>query len=182
TIVRGISDLLFLLSILILFFFFFSSRRRHTRWPRDWSSDVCSSDLLRERSGRQNLSAFHIEMILGAGQRIILAGFLDRAAGGGGHPKRAGSSHGISVEALVRPRVPSLLAAISQREDYDAIGLARQAPRGCGDFTVRKRNVDDVRINFAVLPAAPCDVVRQFQFFRGLGADQCGVVPRELGD
>src|SRR5690625_1187734 len=29
----------------IFFFFFFSSRRRHTRWPRDWSSDVCSSDL-----------------------------------------------------------------------------------------------------------------------------------------
>src|SRR5690625_6799975 len=27
------------------YFFFFSSRRRHTRWPRDWSSDVCSSDL-----------------------------------------------------------------------------------------------------------------------------------------
>src|SRR5207253_4621240 len=24
---------------------FYSSRRRHTRWPRDWSSDVCSSDL-----------------------------------------------------------------------------------------------------------------------------------------
>src|SRR5690625_7970698 len=31
---------LFLISL-----FFFSSRRRHTRWPRDWSSDVCSSDL-----------------------------------------------------------------------------------------------------------------------------------------
>src|SRR6266508_3887874 len=29
----------------VLAFFFFSSRRRHTRWPRDWSSDVCSSDL-----------------------------------------------------------------------------------------------------------------------------------------
>src|SRR5690348_17833832 len=27
-------------------FFFFSSRRRHTRWTGDWSSDVCSSDLL----------------------------------------------------------------------------------------------------------------------------------------
>src|SRR5437870_3144512 len=25
--------------------FFVSSRRRHTGWPRDWSSDVCSSDL-----------------------------------------------------------------------------------------------------------------------------------------
>src|SRR3984893_7467972 len=29
----------------VIFCFFFSSRRRHTRWPRDWSSDVCSSDL-----------------------------------------------------------------------------------------------------------------------------------------
>src|SRR3989449_10240764 len=29
-----------------IFFFFFSSRRRHTRCSRDWSSDVCSSDLL----------------------------------------------------------------------------------------------------------------------------------------
>src|SRR3989454_6681011 len=28
------------------FFFFFSSRRRHTRLQGDWSSDVCSSDLL----------------------------------------------------------------------------------------------------------------------------------------
>src|SRR5207249_7547602 len=28
------------------FFFFFSSRRRHTRSKRDWSSDVCSSDLI----------------------------------------------------------------------------------------------------------------------------------------
>src|SRR5690625_4411878 len=32
--------------------FFFSSRRRHTRWPRDWSSDVCSSDLQRLKIGR----------------------------------------------------------------------------------------------------------------------------------
>src|SRR5690554_5986098 len=30
----------------IFFFFFFSSRRRHTRCGRDWSSDVCSSDLI----------------------------------------------------------------------------------------------------------------------------------------
>src|SRR5205085_9348950 len=35
----GVSDHLF-------FFFFFSSRRRHTRFDCDWSSDVCSSDLL----------------------------------------------------------------------------------------------------------------------------------------
>src|SRR5256886_14393869 len=29
-----------------IFFFFFSSRRRHTRFDCDWSSDVCSSDLI----------------------------------------------------------------------------------------------------------------------------------------
>src|SRR5699024_11486079 len=33
------------LLLVLLFVFFFSSRRRHTRSKRDWSSDVCSSDL-----------------------------------------------------------------------------------------------------------------------------------------
>src|SRR5205809_3587983 len=33
------------------FFFFFSSRRRHTRCSRDWSSDVCSSDLVLQVGG-----------------------------------------------------------------------------------------------------------------------------------
>src|SRR5699024_12177047 len=33
------------LDLFSFFFFFFSSRRRHTRSKRDWSSDVCSSDL-----------------------------------------------------------------------------------------------------------------------------------------
>src|SRR3712207_8080065 len=32
-------------SSVYVFLFFFSSRRRHTRYWRDWSSDVCSSDL-----------------------------------------------------------------------------------------------------------------------------------------
>src|SRR5690606_39335330 len=35
---------------LFFFFFFFSSRRRHTRFSRDWSSDVCSSDLEKDLS------------------------------------------------------------------------------------------------------------------------------------
>src|SRR5206468_5391044 len=34
-------------------FFFFSSRRRHTRSDRDWSSDVCSSDLYEQRFSRR---------------------------------------------------------------------------------------------------------------------------------
>src|SRR5207247_5092220 len=40
--------LFFFISCFIFFFFFFSSRRRHTRSTRDWSSDVCSSDLCSE--------------------------------------------------------------------------------------------------------------------------------------
>src|SRR5256886_6401999 len=32
--------------VVMLFIFFFSSRRRHTRFDCDWSSDVCSSDLV----------------------------------------------------------------------------------------------------------------------------------------
>src|SRR2546426_6026863 len=34
------------MNTLLYFFFFFSSRRRHTRLQGDWSSDVCSSDLI----------------------------------------------------------------------------------------------------------------------------------------
>src|SRR5207245_6491134 len=39
-----------------LLIFFFSSRRRHTRCYRDWSSDVCSSDLLTALSSGQEVS------------------------------------------------------------------------------------------------------------------------------
>src|SRR5436305_9534618 len=39
------SETIFIYRDMMVFFFFFSSRRRHTRCGRDWSSDVCSSDL-----------------------------------------------------------------------------------------------------------------------------------------
>src|SRR2546422_4758350 len=41
----------------LYFFFFFSSRRRHTRCSRDWSSDVCSSDL-KSKSGKDPIEVF----------------------------------------------------------------------------------------------------------------------------
>src|SRR5207245_6637587 len=46
--------------VLFVFFFFFSSRRRHTRCYRDWSSDVCSSDLPERAQG------FDVALVLGA--------------------------------------------------------------------------------------------------------------------
>src|SRR6266496_5336572 len=60
---------------LLVVFFFFSSRRRHTRSLRDWSSDVCSSDLLQ--------GAFNRRPGLGHGfvRRKEAAGELDLAVG-----------------------------------------------------------------------------------------------------
>src|SRR5439155_7385932 len=48
--------------IFVYIFFFFSSRRRHTRWPRDWSSDVCSSDLSHGREHRPDDHAHETEV------------------------------------------------------------------------------------------------------------------------
>src|SRR2546429_4621556 len=43
--------------------FFFSSRRRHTRCSRDWSSDVCSSDLILSRTLPPFMSTFPNEIV-----------------------------------------------------------------------------------------------------------------------
>src|SRR6266511_3745236 len=48
-----------------MFFFFFSSRGRHTRFSRDWSSDVCSSDLVRGGFIRQVCAGLWTLMPLG---------------------------------------------------------------------------------------------------------------------
>src|SRR5437868_14491447 len=57
------------------FFFFFSSRRRHTRSKRDWSSDVCSSDLggIRvERGSGSDRPLQEAERSLEAGELVAL--------------------------------------------------------------------------------------------------------------
>src|SRR3712207_7710914 len=68
------------------YLFFFSSRRRHTRYWRDWSSDVCSSDLeQRRRVGHVLVLALLegrldvLEARVGEGQRHRAAEVLDRA-------------------------------------------------------------------------------------------------------
>src|SRR5207249_5426806 len=56
----------------LYFFFFFSSRRRHTRSKRDWSSDVCSSDL---RTGRPSRPA-RSSIVAVARQAVGVARFV----------------------------------------------------------------------------------------------------------
>src|SRR5258707_2189101 len=76
----------------VILSFFFSSRRRHTRYWRDWSSDVCSSDLAQRlgnagRGARDQHAAHHAGV--GGAQRIGgLHQVLARAAHGDGHHQR----------------------------------------------------------------------------------------------
>src|SRR5262249_56849299 len=55
--------------VLLAVFFFFASRRRHTILVSDWSSDVCSSDLLPFPIAWMSLSP----SVLGSGVRLIQA-------------------------------------------------------------------------------------------------------------
>src|SRR5690625_7981605 len=103
--------------------FFFSSRRRHTRWPRDWSSDVCSSDLRVRRQQVVDDIGQRLAVELGAvaqfqrGHAGATAGARDRKSvvwgesgelgGSGGGEKRVGaheagltrSGSGVRLEA-----------------------------------------------------------------------------------
>src|SRR2546429_4345873 len=74
-------------------FFFFSSRRRHTRCSRDWSSDVCSSDLLALRDA--------IAASLGAMLAWELSHYLL------GHPKPVFAA--VTALVCLAPGLPSHL-------------------------------------------------------------------------
>src|SRR5690625_1745893 len=60
-----------------ILFVFVSSRRRHTRWPRDWSSDVCSSDLPKDPNDDKNVIV-EIRAAAGGDEAALFAGDLFR--------------------------------------------------------------------------------------------------------
>src|SRR6266511_4436895 len=73
---------------IILFFFFFSSRRRHTIFSRDWSSDVCSSDLDEVGPAAEDPVAAGVKE---DDRHIGPSGeLLEEAGGGGPHPGQPG--------------------------------------------------------------------------------------------
>src|SRR2546422_11415962 len=104
-----------------MFFFFFSSRRRHTRCSRDWSSDVCSSDLGARDTLRLEMkyalygndiddTTNALEAGLGWGVKPAKGGVIGRGGlgegrpgggrrrvGGGGVGGKAGARHGYPV-------------------------------------------------------------------------------------
>src|SRR5882762_11580679 len=63
-----------------MFFFFFSSRRRHTRFKCDWSSDVCSSDLVPGQAGHDAASAATLSTRAAAGDQRAWDEIVERYA------------------------------------------------------------------------------------------------------
>src|SRR5690606_40284936 len=81
-----------------LLYFFFSSRRRHTRFSRDWSSDVCSSDL--QRRHLDSLVAVGDRQPLGESQGSV---FRDRILGSLQVGEKTGCRH-RGQEVTLAPR------------------------------------------------------------------------------
>src|SRR5439155_7026691 len=75
--------------------FFFSSRRRHTRWPRDWSSDVCSSDLPQPAGGAELRHLF---------EKVVVGVEEERQARGEGVDREAAGERAVDVGERVRER------------------------------------------------------------------------------
>src|SRR3712207_8537142 len=82
--------------------FFFSSRRRHTRYWRDWSSDVCSSDL-RARGDRMSpaevaLEVWILQQVVAGNGCLLRAWRAGRRGRGGGRGDRKSVVLGKSVD------------------------------------------------------------------------------------
>src|SRR3712207_7607754 len=92
------------------YFFFFSSRRRHTRYWRDWSSDVCSSDLP-SASGRVVVHCGGRGWVVvgepSAGRRLRVADAdVGTAAVGGGRSeeRRVGKSVDLGGRRIIKKK------------------------------------------------------------------------------
>src|SRR5256884_7184943 len=102
-------------------FFFFSSRRRHTRCSRDWSSDVCSSDLLLIGYGAGAVNPWvAFETLDDLIQEGVLAG-LDRAKAVKNYIKAL--NKGI-LKVMAKMGI-STLQSYCGAQIFEAIGLNR---------------------------------------------------------
>src|SRR5438445_5678715 len=83
----------------VFFFFFFSSRRRHTRYWRDWSSDVCSSDLFSILRYFDNfwLALLLTPLLVGGIGLLIELVFLQRWHGRGRHLEQVLFTLGLAL-------------------------------------------------------------------------------------
>src|SRR6267378_6679374 len=115
-------------------FFFFSSRRRHTRSLRDWSSDVCSSDLTRAResfadvpsTGEPERTRVDVTVLGAAGEplTLICRTSADEVVVKSTTALAPATCHGLD-EARLRVQLGRLGETSFTLGDLDVSGLAR---------------------------------------------------------
>src|SRR5256885_8338445 len=108
-----------------LIFFFFSSRRRHTRLQGDWSSDVCSSDLVAgEKLNVPRLVPREQQVIdVELAHDAVAALELDRAHGAAAG-RAADGEDGVHQGAEGAQRVRAVALRIADHEQLDRAKLA----------------------------------------------------------
>src|SRR6266511_3645887 len=138
-----------------LLFFFFSSRRRHTRFSRDWSSDVCSSDL-------DKRALYHVALLRYAG--CTAESHLDAALFG----------DEIAVRAAMAPVLFG-----SRAELFLAIARTMHAGEPARWRAVAiERALAQLRNTFRKGAAGHCEVTQAHALHLGLGTE----IQAALGD
>src|SRR5437868_15461419 len=101
-------------------YFFFSSRRRHTRSKRDWSSDVCSSDLRDVYASGHPACA---SSCLAAQAQHITRGVTTR----------------VNISASLLKRVADLYAVRAPRSEERRVGKECRSRRWAADLKEKER-------------------------------------------
>src|SRR3712207_9542056 len=99
--------------------FFFSSRRRHTRYWRDWSSDVCSSDLV---------DILEVLPPTGPGEQWGYTGIFSKQNGGGFLTDVYPEAHKAIWD------LPGLYATSRHVPDVGFVGVRHPGLIGCAPF------------------------------------------------
>src|SRR5690606_17562897 len=109
------------------YFFFFSSRRRHTRFSRDWSSDVCSSDLSSSTASRE-----WVDRLLNNAEEslkpLITRLAVEELRADAGDEERYGAAMLAALEAIAADRAIAELKSrlqrlnpVEAREEYNRL-------------------------------------------------------------
>src|SRR5690606_41020770 len=102
-----------------------SSRGRHTRFSRDWSSDVCSSDLLVEREPNYSLVSARLLMDRLRAEALSFLGIAESATQ-------------ADMSELYPRALPAYISRGIERSEERRVGQARRAP-GPPHLTTRPR-------------------------------------------
>src|SRR5207253_6873284 len=94
--------------------------RRHTRWPRDWSSDVCSSDLV-DRYFQTFGAGDRLEVAVD--ERVVLWVHVAAAIEPGKCIRWQGSPRAVEDLEVVR--------IVRETEDFEARSEERRVGKGC---------------------------------------------------